>query len=379
MAQLRSLDLFSGIGGITLALEGIASPLMYCDIDASARRVLRANMERGLLPVAPVAEDVRAIGAASHPDLVGQVDLIVAGFPCQGFSSYGRRGGLKDPRSGLFSEVVRLAREFDAKAIFLENVPGVLNMALTDVRELLHEAGYAIAWTVVAAADVGAPHVRKRFFGLAFKEQAELPLRFDNPGIVGPWAEGAEPPRTEAAQAAGGLTTNQRMHLLGNSVVPAAVRRAFVYLASGCREERAREASVEGVLAPGRFEERRACREGAPPPTTGLGLGDGSTYALPAPAQYVAPLAQELVFDPMAYEPHRREGRENLLAEPVRTRRWSTPRYGNILPSRVLTNRSVRDLPTQILFEVGTANRDLPISARFVEHVMGYPDNWTSF
>ena len=58
---LRSLDLFSGIGGLTLALRGIAEPIAYCDIDPAAQAVLADHIARRLLPDAPVCTDVRAL------------------------------------------------------------------------------------------------------------------------------------------------------------------------------------------------------------------------------------------------------------------------------------------------------------------------------
>lgn len=77
--MLRSLDLFSGIGGITHALRGLAKPVMYCEKDPDARRVVDVLIKRGRLPAAPVADDVRKLTAVT---LKNKVDIIVAGFPC---------------------------------------------------------------------------------------------------------------------------------------------------------------------------------------------------------------------------------------------------------------------------------------------------------
>ena len=61
---LRSLDLFSGIGGLTLALQGVAEPSAYCDIDPAAQAVLADRIARRLLPDAPVCNDVRHLTPA---------------------------------------------------------------------------------------------------------------------------------------------------------------------------------------------------------------------------------------------------------------------------------------------------------------------------
>jgi len=57
-AKLRSLDLFTGIGGFTLALKGLADPVAYCDISEDSRCALGSLMKRRLLPRAPICEDI---------------------------------------------------------------------------------------------------------------------------------------------------------------------------------------------------------------------------------------------------------------------------------------------------------------------------------
>jgi site-specific DNA-cytosine methylase len=84
-----SLDLFSGIGALTLALQGLAAPVAYCEIDPHARAVLQVRMQDNSLPRAPVFDDVRTLSAARMraQGVDGRVDLILAGFPCIGFST----------------------------------------------------------------------------------------------------------------------------------------------------------------------------------------------------------------------------------------------------------------------------------------------------
>lgn len=94
-----------------------------------------------------------------------------------------------------------------------------------------------------------------------------------------------------------------------------------------------------------------------------------------------------LVFDPSLYKsPHRASSLQTAkrLTAPVRAISWATPRYGNTMASNYITERTVRDLPTQVRFEVrSTRTRDPQkdymlrhkgkISTHFVEHLMGYP------
>ena len=72
---LKSLDLFSGIGGITHALRGIAEPVAYCDIEPNSRAVLEANMRRGNLPRAPIAHDRDGETAHGHELLEDQAEI----------------------------------------------------------------------------------------------------------------------------------------------------------------------------------------------------------------------------------------------------------------------------------------------------------------
>ena len=107
--RMRSLDLFSGIGSFSLALDALGcSTVGYCDADEGSRAVLRARMAEGRLHQAPIFDDVRKVGRRHLVRLA--VDAICAGFPCVDLSSLGPRAGLQSTseRSGLFWEVVRL-------------------------------------------------------------------------------------------------------------------------------------------------------------------------------------------------------------------------------------------------------------------------------
>lgn len=119
---LRSLDLFSGVAGLSKALEAWCTPQAFCEIDPHARAVLRSLKRRGLMPAdAPIHQDVCKLDGKP---LKGKIDIIVGGFPCVGFSPRGKREGFQNSQSALFSEVIRLANETEAPLLFMENVPG---------------------------------------------------------------------------------------------------------------------------------------------------------------------------------------------------------------------------------------------------------------
>src|SRR5690606_13441465 len=100
----------------------------------------------------------------------GVVDCLTAGFPCQPFSCAGKRAGVDDPRH-LWPHVHRVIEEAQPGIVFLENVPGLLTVRCPDGRtaaqlvfDELAGLGYTIAAGLFSAAEVGAPHLRKRLF-----------------------------------------------------------------------------------------------------------------------------------------------------------------------------------------------------------------------
>ena len=121
--MLNGLDLFSGIGGISLALIPWVEAAAYCERDRYAQSVLLQRMWNGELPVSPIWDDVRTLQAAHFNGMA--IDIIYGGFPCQDISSAGAGAGLEGERSGLFFEIVRLARELQPRFVFLENVPAI--------------------------------------------------------------------------------------------------------------------------------------------------------------------------------------------------------------------------------------------------------------
>ena len=94
---MRSLDLFTGIGGLTLALKEYCDPIAYVEKDEYAQKVIAYKMAQGLLPRAPLLAEVKNVQGSP-----GNCDIIVAGFPCQDTSVAGYQKGISGLRSGLF-------------------------------------------------------------------------------------------------------------------------------------------------------------------------------------------------------------------------------------------------------------------------------------
>jgi len=169
LPRLNGLDLFSGIGGNTLALRQYVSTVAYCEQDRHAQAVLLSRMGDGSIEPAPIWDDITTL-RGDHFDV--PIDIIVGGFPCQDISVAGSGAGLEGKRSGLFYEVVRLAKEIKPRFLFLENVPAIRTRGLDRVIEELTGIGYDLRWTMLSAQEVGAPHIRKRWFCLASRREA---------------------------------------------------------------------------------------------------------------------------------------------------------------------------------------------------------------
>lgn len=161
VAQMRSLSLFSGIGGLS-----IGTPVLYCDNDVRATAVLRARMRDGLLPMAPIHDDITTLSTVP-PD----VELVVAGFPCQDISCAGIRRGFEGDKSVLFYHVARLVHLSCPQWVYLENVDRITQMPSVwqPVILTMSALGYDCTWCVLGAANVGAPHRRNRWFCLCRK------------------------------------------------------------------------------------------------------------------------------------------------------------------------------------------------------------------
>lgn len=261
--MLHSLDLFSGYGGIALALKDYARPIGYCEIEPYARALLNSRIESGDLPEAPIYPDVRKLRGQ-----LGVADLITGGFPCQDLSVAGNGEGLAGERSGLFFEIIRLTEEIRPAFVFLENVPAIRTRGLEQVVQAFTQMGYDCRWMCLSASSLGAPHKRERWFLLAHsnssnlwpqsgrsprtqgQEKIEPRINGKNEPIAHPLCKGLErqrqePSRTnkkfsdisghswgQAPSAICGMDDGvtfrvDRIKCLGNGVVPIQVKKAF--------------------------------------------------------------------------------------------------------------------------------------------------------
>ncbi len=386
MPVLRSLDLFSGIGGMTHALRGLARPVAYCEVEPFAQDVLRANMRRKWLPTAPICPDVRALDAAwlkAQGVRAADVDLITAGFPCTGMSIAGPKDGFKNPETRLFYELLRIVDVTRPKLILLENSPHIVAMGRKGVGEVLaqlHKRGYEVRYMTYRASDAGAPHHRNRWYCVAL-----LPSLIGTALRVSGGAAGTKlaphgwtrpPARTVPTKPP---TWKGQMHGLGMAVVPDVVRIACVYLLGASNDPWGASVKVEDAVS----RDGGVVNGGAPYPDAGV-------MHIRAAAGAVRPIDAlklgrardyKVVLDPNAYKtskPPSSQATSGFITHVIHNTHWGTPIPNHTWPSNYLTERNCRMLNVQIRFERSTLHREHPASTQFVEWMMGYPTKWTA-
>ena len=163
---LKLLDLFSGIGGFSYAAETLVGgfkTVQFVETDIYCQKILNQHWTN-----VPIHADITTFTAEP-----GMFDVITAGFPCQDLSSAGKQRGLQAERSGLFYEVIRLARELRPQFVLFENVGNLLSHqngeTFQEVLFQIAKAGFDAEWAVIPASDVGACHQRKRIWIIAYK------------------------------------------------------------------------------------------------------------------------------------------------------------------------------------------------------------------
>ena len=178
---MRVCSLFSGIGGIDLAFEQAGFEIVWAnEFDKDAAETYRKNFGASYL----LERDIRKVKAEDVPDC----DVLIAGFPCQPFSSIGFQKGFRDPRGTLFFEIARIVQTKRPPVVFLENVANLLEhddgKTFLAVYNALVPYGYTIKYRVMDAIEYSnIPQHRTRIFIVAFLENDKCE-RFEFPEKV---------------------------------------------------------------------------------------------------------------------------------------------------------------------------------------------------
>lgn len=159
--QMRVLDLFAGIGGFSLAAHWMGwETVGFVEWDDFNQKVLAKNF-----PGVPISGDMREYKGQRHA-----ADIICGGFPCQPFSTAGKRQGTNDERY-LWPEMLRVIREVQPTYVVGENVAGIYSMddgrVFEQVCADLESEDYEVQPFCIPACATGAPHRRDRWWFIA--------------------------------------------------------------------------------------------------------------------------------------------------------------------------------------------------------------------
>ena len=158
---LRLLDTFSGIGGFSLAARWLGgfTTVQFVEREPFCQRILRKHW-----PDVPIHDDI----CTFNPE-PGSADVVVGGFPCQDLSIAGERRGMgSGTRSGLFDQLIRIVRLVRPQFVVMENVAAILDGHLGHVVGQMAQVGYDCEWACLSAADLGAWHLRDRWWMVAY-------------------------------------------------------------------------------------------------------------------------------------------------------------------------------------------------------------------
>lgn len=168
--------------GLGLAEPGFATAC-YCEIEEYPRKTLIAAQRAGYLHPAPIWDDLKLFNARPWR---GQIDTLLAGYPCQPFSQAGQRKGEDDPRH-LFPDIDRIIEELGdgLRWLFFENVQGHITLGLETVVRRLQQMGFRVAVGLFSAEETGTTHERQRIFIVAYRERGSRERRRDPSQLAG--------------------------------------------------------------------------------------------------------------------------------------------------------------------------------------------------
>lgn len=424
---IKVLDLFSGIGGFSLALKGITQTVGFCEIDWACQQVLQRHHGAILVedqknqkhhgedvlksnpkfltferkkkeekknneiakkstdnshlinpspPFPPLLfKDIHDIDKSmlTKYSALKDVEMLTAGFPCTDISVANFKGdGIDGNASGLFFEILRLVDLLPSvKFVFLENSPNIRLKGLDSIVQHFKKRGFSCFWTYVCASDVGAYHRRKRWFCLCTREKKMNKSKRLQPApnsniLQYNWREDKSKPRILHKD---NLTTNQkkehvhRCRMLGNSIVPQAAAYAWNTLL--CH------------IFSHHFSDRFKYLSNQ------LNSGYVPSY-IPSYVSLYVPSPPSLIDNFISIQCS--DGKKSFSKT-----RWVTPNYSFWhMFSGIRSQRCNTTLTVQVFYDKNTKIKEQDktksevfnlyiCNANFIEHLMGYPNNWTKF
>lgn len=318
--MLRSIDLFSDMGGMSHALRGFVSPLAYCEPDPVCRATLDARIASGDLGPVTVLADMRDTGGLMAVVGGQVVDVVTVGAGCSSIA--------------LVDDALAIIAIVNPPMIFMQNDRKILRANAghdyTSILRRIWRLGYRVTWCVLSAEHAGAWHRQKTWFALAYRPATlrarSIVMSRSWPSVKRfSWSMTTKPCRLRGpGQTVCDRNTDiradshRRLQMLSESIVPDCTRLAFVYLFSGGAVTDIRKRTIKHKQFETETTTNRASSRSHP------AFGITST--------------QGVVL----------MHREVLVSKPVRVRCRGMPEFHNNM------------------------------NPHFVEFLMGFPRNWTS-
>lgn len=179
MRQFNTVDLFCGAGGFTEGFRkaGNFETVLAIDFDKQAIDTFKHNHKN----VNAICRDITTVDSDELLALTGgkQIDVVIGGPPCQGFSLAGLRLP-DDPKNKLFKQFVRVVQILKPKIFILENVSGIVSMqgglVLEAICNEFTSAGYEVSYQILNSADFGVPQARPRFIMIGTSAAKQIPM-----------------------------------------------------------------------------------------------------------------------------------------------------------------------------------------------------------
>lgn len=170
---MKVVSLFSGCGGLDLGLIQAGHKVVYAsDIDIDSCTTYNNNFAHK-----SICEDIKNLDTKNLPEY----DLLIGGFPCQGFSVANIYRSEADSRNELYLQIVRILKETKPKFFMAENVQGILSLGNGSVVEMIENdfsaTGYEVKRYLLNAVDYGVPQNRKRVIFLGISKQIKQSIR----------------------------------------------------------------------------------------------------------------------------------------------------------------------------------------------------------
>lgn len=171
---MNVVSLFSGVGGFDLGFVQAGHTIIWAnDIWEEATKTYQKNLGSHI-----ICRDIKDIASSDIPNS----DIIIGGFPCQGFSLANLKRSEHDERNFLYLEFVRILRDKRPQYFLAENVKGILSLAQGAVFSMIiqdfENIGYSVQYAVLNAADYGVPQTRERVFIFGIRQDIEDTIPF---------------------------------------------------------------------------------------------------------------------------------------------------------------------------------------------------------